>query len=85
MPDGSLLRLHKLDESYDPQDRTAALSYLQAHQARGEIVTGLLYLAPNDMDLHAILDTVAQPLNQLGERELCPGNEKLQAINQSLR
>lgn len=85
MPDGSLLRLRKLDADFDPRDRTSALTYLQTHQDKGEIVTGLLYLDPTEMDLHSILDTVDQPLNSLTEKELCPGTEVLETINQSLR
>ena len=42
MPDGSVLRLHKLDDHYDPRDRVEALHYVQERQAEGEVVTGLL-------------------------------------------
>jgi 2-oxoglutarate/2-oxoacid ferredoxin oxidoreductase subunit beta len=41
--DGTLLRLRKLHAEYDPTDRIGAMNYVQQHQARGEIVTGLLY------------------------------------------
>lgn len=85
MPDGSLLRLRKLTDSYDPHDRTTAINYVHTHQARGEVVTGLLYLDPNEMDLHAVLDTVAEPLNSLDEKALCPGQDALEKINRSLR
>ncbi|HMO31034.1 2-oxoacid:ferredoxin oxidoreductase subunit beta, partial [Enterovirga sp.] len=44
--DGSLLKLRKLDESYDPTSKLAASAYLQERAAAGEIVTGLLYLHP---------------------------------------
>jgi 2-oxoglutarate ferredoxin oxidoreductase subunit beta len=85
MPDGSLLRLRKLDADYELHNRTAAINYVQAHQDKGEVVTGLLYLGPNEMDLHTILDTVKQPLNRLTEKELCPGSKVLETINQGLR
>ena len=42
--DGSVLRLRKLAEGYDPGDRLAAMNHIAAHEARGEIVTGLLYV-----------------------------------------
>jgi 2-oxoglutarate/2-oxoacid ferredoxin oxidoreductase subunit beta len=48
-------------------------------------VTGLLYVDPDSEDLHTHLDTVERPLNQLGERELCPGSGALDKINASLR
>jgi 2-oxoglutarate/2-oxoacid ferredoxin oxidoreductase subunit beta len=35
--------------------------------------------------LHSHLDTVAAPLNTLGEKELCPGSAALEKINASLR
>ncbi|MBU6404065.1 MAG: 2-oxoacid:ferredoxin oxidoreductase subunit beta [Proteobacteria bacterium] len=83
--DGSVLRLHKLHADYDAHDRVGAMNYLQAHQAKGEVVTGLLYVDPEARDLHAHLDTVDAPFNTLGERELCPGAAVLEKINKGLR
>ena len=83
--DGTVLKLRKLADDYDPTDRIAAFTHLQTHQARGEIVTGLLYVEPDASDLHDHLATVATPLNQLGDGELTPGPEALAAINESLR
>ena len=42
--DGSKLTLRKLAADYDLHDRTAALGFLQHHAAKGQIVTGLLYM-----------------------------------------
>jgi hypothetical protein len=39
----------------------------------GEVLTGLLYLAPHAEDLHAHLNIVATPFNKLGEKDLWPG------------
>jgi 2-oxoglutarate/2-oxoacid ferredoxin oxidoreductase subunit beta len=83
--DGSRLRLRKLDAGYDPGDRLSALNHIQTHQARGEIVTGLLFVDPEADDLHGHLGTVARPLNSLGEADLCPGEAVLAKINASLR
>ncbi len=83
--DGSVLRLRKLEESYDPADRIAAMAYVQSRYAQGEIVTGLLYVAADPRDLHASLNTVERPLNELGEAELCPGAAALGKFNASLR
>ena len=82
--DGSVLRLRKLAEGYDPGDRLAAMSHIATHEARGEILTGLLYVRAAAEDLHDHLKTVAVPLNRLGERELCPGSAALAAINAEL-
>ncbi|HEX3097071.1 MAG TPA: 2-oxoacid:ferredoxin oxidoreductase subunit beta [Usitatibacter sp.] len=83
--DGSVLRLRKLEDAYDPSDRIAAMTYVQSRYAEGEIVTGLLYVHEEASDLHASLNTVPQPLNQLGERELCPGAAALAKLNDGLR
>jgi 2-oxoglutarate ferredoxin oxidoreductase subunit beta len=83
--DGSLVRLHKLAPDYDPTDRIKTMTYLQERAAAGEVVTGLLYVKPDSVDLHQHINTVETPLNQLGERELCPGNVALERINASLR
>jgi len=82
--DGSRLRLRKLAAGHDPGDRLAAINHIQSHQARGEVVTGLLYVDPGTEDLHEHLHTVEIPLNRLTEAELCPGAARLAAINASL-
>jgi 2-oxoglutarate/2-oxoacid ferredoxin oxidoreductase subunit beta len=83
--DGSVLRLRKLAAGYDASDRIAAMNYVQSRHAAGEVVTGLLYLNATPRDLHGALNTVATPLNQLNERELCPGGTALAKLNESLR
>ena len=83
--DGTYIRLQKLDQSYDATDRVVAMNYLQKHHADGTLVTGLLFLDPNPRELHTFLGTVATPLNQLGEAELCPGSRSLAAINDDYR
>jgi 2-oxoglutarate ferredoxin oxidoreductase subunit beta len=83
--DGSVIRLHKLHPDYEPTNKAAAMDYLQRHHEKGELVTGLLYLDPNPHDLHSFLGTVDVPLNQLNEKELCPGSKMLETINDDYR
>jgi 2-oxoglutarate ferredoxin oxidoreductase subunit beta len=83
--DGSTLALRKLDADYDVHDRLAAMNFLQQHAAKGQIVTGLLYVAAEAQDLHGHLNTMDAPLNALGEKELCPGSATLAKFNASLR
>jgi 2-oxoglutarate ferredoxin oxidoreductase subunit beta len=83
--DGSLLKLRKLDDEYNANDRASAMNYLQHHHARGEIVTGLLYVDPEADDMHGYLDTVATPFNALADSELVPGSAALDKLNASLR
>lgn len=82
--DGSVLRLRKLGAGYDPGDRLAAIAHIAAHDARGEILTGLLYVNAAAEDLHQHLNTVERPLNRLGVEDLCPGATALGAINAEL-
>jgi 2-oxoglutarate ferredoxin oxidoreductase subunit beta len=83
--DGTKLALRKVDADYDVHDRLAAMAFLQKHAAKGQVVTGLLYVDAEAEDLHSHLNTVAAPLNTLGEKELCPGSAALEKINASLR
>ncbi len=83
--DGTTLRLRKLAKDYDPTNRLAALNHVMTHQARGEVVTGLLFVDPDASDLHTALNTSAQPLNTLGADLLCPGVAALDKLNASLR
>jgi len=83
--DGSKLALRKLAADYDVHDRLAAMSFLQHHAARGQVVTGLLYVEQDPEDLHVHANTVSTPLNALSEKELCPGSATLEKINAGLR
>lgn len=83
--DGNVLRLRKLAADYDPRNRLAAMNYTQEHQAKGEVVTGLLYIDANASDLHQHLNTSTRPLNVLGASELCPGTAVLDKLNAGFR
>jgi 2-oxoglutarate ferredoxin oxidoreductase subunit beta len=83
--DGSKLALKKIAADYDANDRLGAMSFLQQHAAKGQIVTGLLYVDSEPEDLHHNFNTVDAPLNSLSEPDLCPGSAVLEKINASLR
>ena len=83
--DGSVMRLRKIAADYDATDRLAAMSFIQTHQARGEVVTGLLYVDNDAADMHDHLGTPKQPFNAMGAAQLCPGSAALAKINASLR
>jgi 2-oxoglutarate ferredoxin oxidoreductase subunit beta len=84
-PDGTLMRLRKIAADYDATNRLAAMSFIQSHQARGEVVTGLLYVDNDAADMHEHLGTPKQPFNTMGAAQLCPGSAALAKINASLR
>jgi len=83
--DGSKLVLKKVSADYDAHDRIGAMTFLQQHAAKGQIVTGLLYVDSEPEDLHAHFNTVTTPLNAMSEKELSPGSAALDKINASLR
>ena len=83
--DGTTLRLRKIHAEYDPTDKIGAMTYIQKHQAMGEVVTGLLYMHPESVDLHEHMNTAEVAFNTLSEKQLCPGNAALDRINAGLR
>ena len=85
--DGSRINLRKLDHHYDASDRVAALNYVQSRQAKGEIVTGLLYLDPDakQIEFHQKMNTIDDPLASLTQEKICPGDKVLQNINDEFR
>jgi 2-oxoglutarate ferredoxin oxidoreductase subunit beta len=85
MHDGTEMRLHKIDESYDPRDADTALSVLRKRYAEGQVVTGLLYIDDDEVDLHGLLNTAERPLNAVSPTELCPGQAALDKLNKSFR
>ena len=81
--DGSKMILRKLDNNHNPYDKSNALSVLNGHQSDGSVVTGLIYLDKNEMDLHDTINTNHKPLNILSEKELCPGSSGLDFVNKN--
>ena len=71
--DGTRLALRKLDADYDVHDRLAAMTFLQTHAAKGQVVTGLLYVDPEAEDLHAHLNTVDDAAQHAGGQGPLPG------------
>ncbi len=85
MHDGSVMRMHKLDENYDPRDADTAIATLRKRYTKGQVVTGLLYIDDDEADLHALLNTSERPLNSIDARQLCPGKVELGKLNKSFR
>ena len=83
--DGSKIHLSKLAPDWNPTDRLTAVNRLHVSKAKGQILTGLLYINPESKDLHGMLNTVDTPLNKLQKEDLCPGSDKLKSINQEFR
>ncbi len=85
MHDGSRLRLHKLEEDYDPTDRINAVKRLMEAHEKQEVLTGILYVnakAPSFIDLLNLTD---EPLATLPESVVRPGREVLEQAMEELR
>ncbi len=83
--DGSILSLQKISKNYNPENKIEAIKKIQQSEQQGKVLTGLLYINPKAKDLKETLDIVDTPLNKLVERDLCPGKEKINQINSSLK
>jgi len=85
MHDGSFVMFRSVAEDYDPTDREAALSYLRASHAKGEVATGLLYLEESGEEMHTHENTVDRPLTEVAYGDLCPGSAALDELQKEWR
>ncbi|HUR31267.1 MAG TPA: 2-oxoacid:ferredoxin oxidoreductase subunit beta [Saprospiraceae bacterium] len=85
MHDGSELRLQALASGWDPTNRLSAINAVHQANEKGDVLTGLIFIDPQQMEVHEILNTVDKPLNEFGENDLMPGIEALADINASYR
>ncbi|MDI1322173.1 MAG: 2-oxoacid:ferredoxin oxidoreductase subunit beta [Algoriphagus sp.] len=83
--DGTFLQFHKIAQDWDPEDRISAINAVQNAKLKNEILTGLLYINPEPVDLHEMINTSLRPLNSLTKEDLCPGSEVLKSINKDWR
>ena len=81
--DGGRILLRKLTDDYNPHVRGTAIEYIRAHQRRGEIVTGLLFIDEIQPTMHGINRTTETPLKELPFESLCPGADTLADIQKS--
>jgi len=71
MHDGSHLVLKKLAEDYDPTDRMRAMRLVEESRAKGQLLTGLLYIDESMADFATTEHLPAErALRDLGEAEL---------------
>ena len=85
MHDGSALRLHKIEEHYDPTNKIEAIKRIMESQEADEVLTGVLYLnttAPNFIDM---LNMTDEPLGTLPESVTRPSRKVLEECMEELR
>jgi 2-oxoglutarate/2-oxoacid ferredoxin oxidoreductase subunit beta len=83
--DGSVVKLHKLQSGWNPEDKEAAIMALQKAHRNQEILTGLLYMDSASVPLHHLIHLPDLPLNAMNADILCPGGKILEKINNELR
>ena len=80
MPDGSVVRLRKLANDYNPTDRYAAMRMIEeAHQSQ-EFITGLLYINEGRPTLSELERLPATALATLPEAQTRPSREALATL-----
>ena len=85
MHDGSVLNFRRVPEGYDPSNRAAVMAYLQERSAKGEMVTGILYVDQQQPDMHELNQTTSVPLTKLPYEKLCPGSKALDKLMSQFR
>ena len=83
--DGSKLLLKKAGSGYDATDRSRVMRYLEQQRARGEVVTGLLYINAELPEMHRIYRTSETPMKDLEFEKLNPGSEALAKLQARMR
>ena len=85
MHDGSHLRIRKLQRDFDPTDRFKGLMALEESEAKGEILTGVLYLNPAKPTYLALLNLTDEPVGTLPESRVRPPRTVLDQVMDELR
>ncbi len=83
--DGSKIMLKKLEEDYDPTNRSQALLRLNEAHDQQEFITGLIYVKPEgSQTIHDLVDLGDEPLVSLPESKLRPSREAFNNLMQEL-
>ena len=85
MHDGSHLRIRKLHREYDPTNRTAAAVLLEESEAKGEVLTGVLYVNTSKPTFLEQVNMVNEPLGTLPQSKTRPSREVLDQVMEELR
>ncbi len=83
--DGSRITLKKLERDYNPTNKPEALRQIRDSDARGEFLTGLIYVDPAKQNFLEMLDLHAEPLATLAPERVRPPRKALEEIMESLR
>ncbi len=84
MHDGSVVVLKKLEQDYDPTDKWQAMEMLEEAEKNQWLLTGLIYVDPEQPSLYDYMDMVGQPMNRIRPEDLRPAPETLEKINRDM-
>ncbi len=79
--DGSQVVLKKLEKDYDPTSRWDALRMLEQAQENNWLVTGLIYVNPNQPTMYDMYNLPDIPLNRMTEKQIRPPKDTMQQVN----
>jgi len=85
MPDGSQIYLKKLTADYDPTSRENALRVVHEARRENKLITGLLFVSPEDPPFDAELKLMDEPLASLSLDRVRPPKRVLDEIIETLR
>ena len=85
MHDGSRLRLHKLEEDFDPTNKITSVKRLMEAHVNDEVLTGVFYVNPQAPTFIDMLNMTDDSLTTLPESVIRPGREVLEQVMEELR
>ncbi len=80
--DGATIILKKLDRDYDPTNIFEALRVLEEAERNNWMITGILYVDPNQPTVVDAANLIDTPLNRYPTKNLRPSADLLQKLNQ---
>ncbi len=85
MHDGSQLLLRKLEQEYDPTDKSNAVKRIMDGHKANEILTGVFYVNPEAPTFLELLNMTDMPLSALPESSLRPPKNVLDTVMDEYR
>jgi 2-oxoglutarate ferredoxin oxidoreductase subunit beta len=84
MHDGSKVILKKLEQDYDPTNRAEAMRMLEEANAKQWLLTGLIYINPDQPSMRDIYHLTDTPLNRLSPQRIRPAPQTIAQVNEMM-
>ena len=82
--DGSVIKLKKIESDYNPTDRVNAFRILDESNRNRYLITGLIYVNPNAVNMLDLYDLPEKPMNRIDAKVLRPSRQSLDEINMQM-